>query len=51
MEKVKAVLGFAQQDLSGYFSAYSEQYRPELGRSQEDWREIRRTRVTRPKGI
>lgn len=42
---------WSRQDLSSYFSAYSEDYRPELGRSQQQWRDIRRSRVTRPQWI
>jgi hypothetical protein len=42
---------WSRQDLSGYFSAYSENYRPELGRSQQEWRDLRRSRVTRPEWI
>jgi hypothetical protein len=42
---------WASQDLSSYFSAYSENYRPELGRSQQEWREMRRFRVSRPQWI
>ncbi|SHJ49905.1 Serine/threonine protein kinase [Malonomonas rubra DSM 5091] len=42
---------WARQDLSGYFSFYSENYRPELGRSQDEWRQMRSTRVTRPEWI
>ncbi len=42
---------WAKQDLSGYFSCYSENYRPELGRSLEEWREMRHSRVTRPAWI
>ena len=42
---------WAKQDLSGYFSCYSENYRPELGRSLEEWREMRHSRVTRPDWI
>ncbi|MCK4621849.1 MAG: hypothetical protein KAT62_06495 [Desulfuromonadales bacterium] len=42
---------WAKQDLSGYFSCYSENFRPELGRSLEEWREMRLSRVTRPDWI
>ena len=42
---------WSRQDLEEYFSFYSSDYRPELGRSQEEWRKIRTVRVTRPKWI
>lgn len=42
---------WSRQDLSSYFSVYSENYRPELGRSQQEWRNMRSTRVTRPQWI
>ncbi len=42
---------WSQQDLQTYFSLYSESYRPELGRSQEQWRELRKSRLTRPQWI
>ncbi len=47
----KWVDSWTRQDLAEYFSCYSENYRPELGRSQEAWREIRRSRLTRPQWI
>ncbi len=42
---------WSRQDLNGYFSMYSDSYRPELGRSQDEWRDMRRSRVTRPQWI
>jgi len=42
---------WSRQDLNDYFSMYSESYRPELGRSQDEWRDMRRLRVTRPQWI
>ena len=42
---------WSQQDLTGYFSYYSESYRPELGRSQQEWREMRRYRLPKPQWI
>ncbi|NOY12436.1 MAG: hypothetical protein GXP51_01715 [Deltaproteobacteria bacterium] len=42
---------WARQDLSDYFSFYSERYRPELGRSRQEWQNMRRSRVTRPQWI
>lgn len=52
METVRSwATSWSRQDLEGYFSFYSSGYRPELGRSQEEWRKIRTSRVTRPKWI
>ncbi len=42
---------WSNQDQESYFSYYSEQYRPELGRSQEEWRSMRLSRLTRPEWI
>jgi len=42
---------WSRQDLNSYFSMYSDNYRPELGRSQDEWRDMRRSRVTRPQWI
>lgn len=42
---------WSSQDLGQYFSLYSENYRPELGRSQEEWRDLRRQRVSTPQFI
>lgn len=42
---------WTSQDLSDYFSFYSANYRPELGRSQQEWREMRRSRISRPEWI
>ncbi len=42
---------WSSQDLGQYFSLYSENYRPELGRSQDEWRDLRRRRLTKPQFI
>ena len=42
---------WSDQDLQGYFSVYSETYRPALGQSQDEWRKLRRTRVSKPQWI
>jgi hypothetical protein len=42
---------WSQQDLQTYFAHYSESYRPELGRSQDEWRRLRKSRLTRPQWI
>lgn len=42
---------WAAQDVNGYLSYYSDEYRPELGRSRKEWKEIRRHRLTRPRWI
>lgn len=42
---------WAKQDLSNYFSFYSDSYRPELGRSLHEWREMRSSRLNRPQWI
>jgi serine/threonine protein kinase len=42
---------WSSQDLGQYFSLYSENYRPELGRSRDEWRDLRRQRLTKPQFI
>lgn len=42
---------WAKQDLANYFSFYSQRYRPELGRSLQEWRAIRQSRLNRPEWI
>jgi len=42
---------WSKQDLGQYFALYSENYQPELGRSQEQWRDLRRQRLTTPQYI
>ena len=42
---------WSKQDLGQYFSLYSENYRPELGRTQNEWRDLRRQRLTTPEFI
>lgn len=42
---------WSKQDLGQYFSLYSENYQPELGRSQDEWRDLRRQRLTSPQYI
>ncbi len=42
---------WSNQDLQDYFSYYSDDYRPELGRSRSEWQEIRRSRLTKPQWI
>lgn len=55
-QEVLAVVGrwadsWSKQDIGQYFSLYSENYQPELGRSQEEWRNLRRQRLTTPQYI
>ncbi len=42
---------WSQQNSGVYFSHYSEQYRPELGTSRQDWLGARRSRLQRPAWI
>lgn len=42
---------WSRQDLGNYFSFYSHNYRPELGRSQDEWRDMRSSRISRPEWI
>lgn len=42
---------WSRQDLAEYFSFYSNDYRPELGRTQQQWKEMRASRVSRPQWI
>ena len=42
---------WSKQDLGQYFSLYSENYRPELGRTRNEWQDLRRQRLTTPQFI
>ncbi len=42
---------WSNQDQGSYFSYYSSEYRPEPGQTQEEWRSMRRSRLTRPQWI
>lgn len=42
---------WSEQRAAEYFSHYSQQYRPELGRSREEWLMMRKTRLQRPDWI
>ncbi|WP_156826998.1 L,D-transpeptidase Cds6 family protein [Geopsychrobacter electrodiphilus] len=42
---------WSNKDLEGYFSFYSEDYRPEPGRSLDEWHRMRLERLSRPQWI
>ncbi|MEA3362741.1 MAG: hypothetical protein U9Q61_05660 [Thermodesulfobacteriota bacterium] len=42
---------WSEQQLAAYFSHYSGQYRPELGKSREEWLNLRKGRLQRPDWI
>ncbi|NOQ41997.1 MAG: protein kinase [Desulfuromusa sp.] len=39
---------WSEQNPAAYFSHYSDQYRPDLGKSREEWSQSRRSRLLRP---
>jgi len=42
---------WSEQNPAAYFSHYSDQYRPELGNSREEWLHNRKSRLLRPDWI
>ena len=42
---------WSEQNSSVYFSHYSDQYRPELGKSRDEWLKVRTSRLQRPDWI
>ena len=42
---------WSKQNPSAYFSYYSDQYRPELGKNREEWLQTRTARLLRPEWI
>ena len=42
---------WSQQDLAAYFDSYLKNYLPASTQSHDDWKKIRKTRLTRPKFI
>ncbi len=42
---------WSNQDLQNYFSHYSDDYQPELGRSRTEWQEMRIARLSKPQWI
>ena len=55
-QEVLALVGiwadsWSKQDIGQYLALYSKNYQPELGRSQDEWRDLRRERLTKPQYI
>ena len=44
-------VAWSNQDHESYFAYYSHEYRPEQGQTQEEWRSMRLSRLTRPQWI
>lgn len=42
---------WANQDINAYLASYSDTFMPSNGKSLSSWKELRRSRVTSPKGI